>query len=65
MAKAWTASEMGHKGAKTRAERFSKRQVVEWGKQGRRPSKIKGDTLARLRDLVAKGKNQALGARQK
>lgn len=58
MAKAWTASEMGHKGGKTRAERFSKRQIAEWGKQGGRPSKMDAERLARLRDLLAKGKSQ-------
>jgi DNA invertase Pin-like site-specific DNA recombinase len=59
MAKAWTASEMGHKGGKTRAERFTKRQIAEWGRQGGRPSKMGGDALARLRELLAKGKSQA------
>jgi hypothetical protein len=59
MAKAWTASEMGHKGGKTRAERFSKRQIAEWGKQGGRPTKMGADGLARLRGLLAKGKSQA------
>jgi hypothetical protein len=34
MAQEWTAAKMGHKGGKTRAERFSKRQIAEWGKQG-------------------------------
>lgn len=58
MAKAWTASEMGHKGGKTRAERFSKRQIAEWGKQGGRPSKLDGEALTRLRELLAKGKSQ-------
>ena len=58
MAKAWTASEMGRKGGKTRAERFSKRQIAEWGKLGGRPAKVEGRTLARLRELLAKGKSQ-------
>jgi hypothetical protein len=58
MAKAWTASEMGHKGGKTRAERFTERQISEWGKEGGRPTKMDGDALARLRGLLAKGKSQ-------
>jgi hypothetical protein len=58
MAQEWTASEMGRKGGKTRAERFSKRQIAEWGKQGGRPTKIGGEALARLRELLAKGKSQ-------
>ena len=58
MAKEWTASEMGHKGGKTRAERFSKRQIAEWGKQGGRPTKMDADALARLRELLAKRKSQ-------
>jgi hypothetical protein len=59
VAKAWTASEMGRKGGKTRAGRFSKRQIAEWGKQGGRPTKIAGEALARLRGLLAKGKSQS------
>ena len=58
MAKAWTASEMGHKGGKTRAERFTQRQISEWGKQGGRPSKLDGEALTTLRELLAKGKSQ-------
>ena len=58
MAQEWTASKMGHKGGKVRAERFSKRQIAEWGKQGGRPTKIDGEALARLRGLLAKGKSQ-------
>jgi hypothetical protein len=58
MAQEWTASNMGRKGGKTRAERFSKRQIAEWGKQGGRPTKIEGEALARLRGLLAKGKSQ-------
>ena len=59
MTKAWTASEMGHKGGKTRAERFSKRQIAEWGRQGGRPTKMDSGTLERLQELLAKGKSQA------
>ena len=59
MTQEWTASNMGRKGGKTRAERFSKRQIAEWGKQGGRPNKIAGEALARLRGLLAKGKSQA------
>ena len=58
MAKEWTASDMGHKGGKTRAERFGRRQIAEWGKHGGRPTKMGGDALARLRGLLAKGKSQ-------
>ena len=58
MAQEWTASKMGRKGGKTRAERFSKRQIAEWGKQGGRPTKMGGDALARLRGLLANGKSQ-------
>ena len=58
MAQEWTASKMGHKGGKTRAERFSKRQIAEWGKQGGRPTKIDAKALERLRELLAKGKSQ-------
>ena len=59
MEKEWTASEMGRKGGKSRAERFSKRQISAWGKQGGRPAKLDTESLARLRELVAKGKSQA------
>ncbi len=59
MAQEWTPSKMGRKGGKTRAERFSKRQIAEWGKLGGRPNKIDGEALARLRGLLAKGKSQA------
>jgi len=58
MAKAWTASEMGHKGGKARAERFSKRQIAEWGKQGGRPTSVDADAVLRLRELLAKGRSQ-------
>ena len=64
MAKAWTASEMGHKGGKTRAERFTKRQIVEWGKQGGRPTKMDAEAVERLRGLLAKGKSQAECAKE-
>ena len=59
MAKAWTASEMGRKGGKTRAERFSKRQLTEWGKQGGRPAKLDGKAIAKLRKLLDRGKSHA------
>jgi hypothetical protein len=49
---------MGRKGVKTRAERFSKRQIAEWGKQGGRPTKVDGEALTTLRGLLAKGKSQ-------
>jgi hypothetical protein len=58
MTQEWTASKMGHKGGKTRAKRFTKRQISEWGKLGGRPAKIGGDARARLRELLAKGKSQ-------
>jgi hypothetical protein len=58
MAKVWTASEMGHKGGKARAERFTKRQIADWGKQGGRPPKMDKEALARLRELLAKGMRQ-------
>ena len=50
---------MGRKGGKTRAERFTKRQIAEWGKRGGRPTKMDAESLARLRGLLAKGKSQA------
>jgi hypothetical protein len=58
MAQEWTASKMGRKGGKNRAERFSKRQIAEWGKRGGRPTKIDGKALAKLWELLAKGKSQ-------
>ncbi len=58
MAQEWTPSKMGHKGGKVRAERFSKRQIAEWGKLGGRPPKIDGKALEQLRGLLAKGKSQ-------
>jgi hypothetical protein len=58
MAQEWTASDMGRKGGRSRAERFTKRQIVEWGKQGGRPAKLDGKALKRLRELLAKGKSQ-------
>ncbi len=58
MAEEWTASKMGRKGGKTRAGRFSKRQISEWGEQGGRPTKIDAKALERLRELLAKGKSQ-------
>ncbi len=58
MAQEWTASKMGHKGGKVRAERFSKRQIAEWGKRGGRPTKIDAKALEKFRKLLAKGKSQ-------
>jgi general stress protein YciG len=58
MAKAWTASEMGRKGGKTRAKHFSKEQISKWGKQGGRPSKMDREALESLRGLLASGKSQ-------
>ena len=63
MAKGITASEMGKRGAATRAQRYSKDQIRAWGKMGGRPAKLDRRAVARLRKLLATGKSQAECAR--
>ena len=53
-----TASEMGSRGGRARAARYGKRVLSEWAKQGGRPAKLDHEAVARLRDLLAKGKSQ-------
>ena len=59
MAKGITASEMGKRGAATRAQRYSKDQIRKWGKMGGRPARLDRRAIARLRRLLASGKSQA------
>ncbi len=59
MAKGITASEMGKRGAATRAQRYTTEQIRQWGKMGGRPAKLDRRAIARLRKLLASGKSQA------
>ncbi len=59
MAKGITASEMGKRGAATRAQRYSTEQIRKWGKMGGRPAKLDRGAVARLRKMLATGKSQA------
>jgi hypothetical protein len=57
--KPMTVSEMARMGGLARAKAHSKAQIRKWGKQGGRPASIDGKALARLRELLAKGKSQS------
>jgi len=59
MRKEWTASEMGHKGGKSRAEHFSRRQISAWGKLGGRPSVLTGKARERMEKMLAQGRPHA------
>jgi DNA invertase Pin-like site-specific DNA recombinase len=59
MRKEWTASEMGHKGGKARADHFSKRQIRAWGKLGGRPSMLAGKARDRLDRMLEEGRPHA------
>ena len=54
-----TASEMGSRGGRVRAARYGKRTLSEWAKQGGRPAKLDHEALAKLQELLAKGKSQS------
>lgn len=55
MRKEWTASEMGRKGGRLRAEHFTKRQIRAWGKLGGRPSVLTGKAGERLQRMLEEG----------
>ncbi len=59
MAKGITASEMGKRGAATRAQRYTTDQIRKWGKMGGRPAKLSDRERRRLMRLLATGKSQA------
>jgi hypothetical protein len=54
-----TVSEMARMGGLARAKAHSKAKIRQWGRQGGRPTKMDRAALARLRELLAKGKSQA------
>jgi hypothetical protein len=55
-----SVAEMARMGGLARAERYSKAQLRKWAKQGgRRPYKLVGETVRRLRAMLAAGKSHA------
>lgn len=46
-------------GGRTRAKARTKAEIRAWGKQGRRPTSLRGKALARLKTLLGQGKSQA------
>jgi hypothetical protein len=64
MAKQWTASEMGRRGGRARAEKYSKRQLKAWAKLAGRKSKLTEKEWARLFAVLEAGKTQAECARE-
>jgi hypothetical protein len=54
-----TFTEMARMGGISRAKAYSKAQIRTWGRQGGRPGKLDRKALARLRELLGSGKNQA------
>jgi len=58
-----TAAEMGRRGGRVRAARYSKRVLSEWGRRGGRPTALDDKDLARLEALLRKGKSQSECAR--
>ncbi len=59
MAKELTVRQMASMGGRARAEKYGKRQIRAWGKQGGRPRRVTGKTLERLRRMLAAGKPHA------
>jgi len=59
-----TASEMGHRGGTTRANRYSRAQIRAWGKLGGRPPKLDRATLAKLRKMLRRGDSKAEAAKR-
>jgi hypothetical protein len=57
--KPMTVTEMARMGGLARSEKYAKRQIQAWGKQGGRPVKLDRTALARLERLLAAGKSQA------
>jgi hypothetical protein len=50
-----TANEMGRRGGRTRAKRYSKAQTPAWGKLGGRPPKLDKAALTKLRQMLRHG----------
>ena len=58
--KPMTVAEMARMGGLARAKAHSKAELRKWAKQGgRRPYKLVGDTVRRLRAMLAAGKSHA------
>jgi hypothetical protein len=57
--KPMTVSEMARMGGLARARTYSKAQIRAWGRLGGRTPRLDAKALARLRQLLAKGKSQA------
>jgi hypothetical protein len=57
--KPMTVTEMARMGGLARAKARSKAEIRHWGKQGGRPTKVDRKALAKLRELLARGKGQA------
>ncbi len=53
-----TVAEMARMGGLARAKAHSKARIRVWGRQGGRPASLDGKALARLRQLLAKGRSQ-------
>jgi transposase len=56
--KPMTVVEMARMGQWAFAKKYGKRERQAWGKLGGRPSKLDDETVARLRQLLSKGKTQ-------
>jgi DNA invertase Pin-like site-specific DNA recombinase len=52
-------AEIGSKGGQTRARRHARAELRAWGRLGGRTPRLDAKALARLRQLLAKGKSQA------
>jgi len=52
-------AELGARGGKARARRHARTQLRAWGRLGGRTPRLDAKALARLRQLLAKGKSQA------
>jgi len=57
--KPMTVAEMARMGGIARAKARTKAEIRAWGKEGGRPVSLNRKELARLKTLLAQGKNQA------
>jgi hypothetical protein len=55
-----TATEMGRRGGTTRARRYTKKQIREWGRRGGRPRKLERNDIVRLHERLGRGEAKAI-----
>lgn len=58
------AVEMGRRGGATRAKRYSKRQIREWGRRGGRPAKLNRRDIKRLCEQLRQGEPKSIVAKK-